>query len=291
MNVINDILVPGIVDGCLYALVATGFNLLERTTRIINFAQGDLIMLAALGPIVAHTLWGFGTVPSLLVGVGFALVAGLLIEKVAIRPFIGQSSDFTWLIATLGASVIIEQIASEPFQAQPEAFPFGLSQSPVSSQVAISPQGILLIGVTLLSALALYIITERTRIGRQLTAVGTEPEAAEMLGISVGRMSQVAMVLAAGTAVCAGIVIGPLGLVTPTFGFDLTFVGFVAAAMGGLGSVAGGYAGGIGVGLLQQLTATELGSQWTNVVLFGALLLLYLTRPQGLFGQAPARLV
>jgi branched-chain amino acid transport system permease protein len=291
MRTLNDIVIPALVNGSLYALVALGFSLLERSTRILNFAHGDVIMWAAMAPIVVGVLWGAPGWLALLSGLAAAVLIGLAIERTAMRPFIGRGDDFTWILATLGASIILQQLAAEPFDGQDQAFPYHLSRDPLLDALDVSGQDLLVIGGALLCAALIYGMSERTSLGRRLSAVGTDPEGAIALGISPGRMSRAAMLLAAVTATVAGITIAPLLLVSPHFGFSLTFTGFVAAAIGGLGSLAGAFAGGYAVGLIIQITAVHIGTDWTNTMLFGSLLVLYLVRPQGLFGHAAARRV
>lgn len=290
MRTVNDIVIPTLVNGSLFALVAVGFSLLERSTKILNFAHGDIIMWAAMAPIVTHVLWGWPAWLALLSGPVVAVALGLVVERVAMRPFIGRTDDFTWILATLGCSVILQQLAAEPFDAQDQAFPFYISRSPVSDSLRISPQALLVIAGAAACALFLLLVL-RTTLGRKITAVGTDPDGAVVLGISPGRMSQVAMVLAVVTATAAGMTVAPLLLVSPQFGFTLLFTGFVAAAIGGLGSIAGSFVGGYAVALAMQITSVHFTTGWINTVLFGLLLLVYVVRPWGLFGHRPARAV
>jgi branched-chain amino acid transport system permease protein len=291
MRTLNDIVIPAMVNGSLYALVAVGFSLLERSTRILNFAHGDVIMWAAMAPIVTGVLWGAPVWIALLSGLAAALLIGLAIERTAMRPFIGRSDDFTWILTTLGASIILQQLAAEPFDGQDQAFPYHLSRAPLFGSLDVSAQDLMVVGGAAACALMLYLMSERTSLGRKLSAVGTDPEGAIALGISPGRMSRAAMAMAAVTATVAGITVAPLLLVSPHFGFSLTFTGFVAAAIGGLGSLSGAFAGGFAVGLIIQVTAVHIGTDWTNTMLFGSLLVLYLVRPRGLFGHAATRRV
>jgi branched-chain amino acid transport system permease protein len=139
--------------------------------------------------------------------------------------------------------------------------------------------------------IAVYLILERSRLGRQVTAVGTDPEGAIVLGISLRRISQFVMVLSALSAAVVGLTVAPLLLVSPTFGFSLTFIGFAAAAIGGLGSVKGSFLGGYLVALVIQLTAVYWTPTWTNTMVFGVLVAVYAIRPWGVFGHRPARMV
>jgi len=289
--VINSIIIPSLVAGSLYALVATGFNVLERTTHILNFAHGDLLMIAPMTTLVAHFLWHFPIWASAVTGVAMNVAVALVIDFVAIRPFLDQAYNFTWVLSTLGCSVIIEQVAAKPFASQPQAFIIS-SLSTREKKVGpflMSPQELLIVLAAIAVAVALHFFYRRTRLGRMLIAVGEDIVGARSLGVAPKRMGQVAIVLAALTAAIAGITYAPLVLVTPTMGFALTFTGFVAMAIGGMGSVIGGYLGGIFVALATQITLVYAGGTWTDAALFGALLCLYLIRPQGLLGHPSLR--
>jgi branched-chain amino acid transport system permease protein len=214
------------------------------------------------------------------------------VEVLAIRPFIGNADALPWVISTLGASLILGQLALLPFKGEARAFPYALSLTASHFGVLdVSPQQILLFGVTSLVGFGIYVINGGTRLGRMLTAVAEDFDGSRVLGISPTRMAQVSMMASAVVAAATGLLIAPFLLVSPDLGFNLTFTGFVAAALGGLGSLRGGFIGGMAVGFVLQLTAIYIGSVWTNTALFAVLLLVLLVRPWGLLGQAPPRQV
>ncbi len=291
MDWLNSVAIPALSTGCLYALVATGFNVLEKSTRVLNFAHGYLIMWAPMGALVLLAR-GVPAWMALPAGVVIAIGFGLIVEIVAIRPFVGESQALPWILSTLGASIILGQIAALPFQAAPQAFEIGFSRLPTYvGGIRISPQSILLIASAAACYLLLASLYRFTRLGRMLTAVAEDLDGARVLGISPGRMSQVAAGLAAGVAAVTGLVVAPLLLVSPQLGLGLTFTGFVTVALGGVGSLRGGVVAGIMVGFVIQLVAVYVGSVWTNTALFGVLLIVYLVRPWGLFGVPPTRAV
>lgn len=287
----NLVLLPALTTGCLYGLVATGFNLLEKSTRILNFAHGYLIMWGPMAALVLM-LWG---VPSWAAVVGGLLVTvafGIVEERIAIRPFVGTSKALAWILSTLGASVILGQLAAAPFHAEPQAFPIGLSRLPIFIEgIRISPQKIVLFASAVVVYILLKLLYSRTRLGLMLSAVAEDFDGAQVLGISPSRMSLVSAALAAAVAALTGIVIAPLLLVSPSLGLLFTFTGFVAAALGGIGHLEGGMIGGLIVGFVAQLVTVYVGSGWTNVALFCMLLAVYLIRPWGIFGSRPVRAV
>jgi branched-chain amino acid transport system permease protein len=293
LSEVASIVSSGIIAGAGYALVATGFNVVERTTRIFNFGHGDLL---TVGPIVALVLLvrtGVPTWAALVVGVLGTFVVALFVERLAIRPYINRQDSYLWLISTLGASAVLEAGFGQPFQSQSVVFSPGLSQRPMTWLLpfSVSPQQGLLILVSAVICLALMIFYKKTTIGLMLVAVGEDPDGAGAIGISAGRMSQVAMLFAAMTAAAAGLILAPLSLVSPQFGFSFTFIGFVAASIGGLGSIKGGYVGGFIIGILVQAVTVVTAAGWSDTAVFAALLAVYLIRPAGLFGRASARSV
>ena len=291
-NVLSDLIIPGLVAGCIYALVATGVNVLDKTTRTISFAYGDYIMWAPMAALASFVYLDAPVMLSMLVGLLVPIVIALIVELVAVRPFIDRPRDFAWILATLGASLMLQRAAFLPFSGEQRAFNIGVPNGFVRvNEIAISYQDLSVLAAALVVAVGLNLVYGRTRLGKTLLAVGEDPEGARAIGISPERMSQIAAIIAGVVAVIIGLVVAPFFLVSPQMGFQLLFTGFVAAAFGGLGSLRGGYIGGLVVGLIIQATGAYGSSEWTHVVLFGTLLLLYLVKPQGIYGAAQARAV
>ena len=196
MDYLNGLVVPALVTGALYALVALGFNVLDRTTRVLNFAHGDLIMIAPMGAVVAVNLWGLPAPLAIVIGVVAAVVLGLLVEFAAFRPFIGSSNSVSWILGGLAASVLIEQLATEPFGATPQTMTISL---PIRAQqlgpLTVSPQSILLVVTAILCVALVWVFYRKTSVGRLLRAVGEDSEGAEALGVSKVRAAQIAMVI------------------------------------------------------------------------------------------------
>jgi branched-chain amino acid transport system permease protein len=288
---LNDVIVPAIVTGCLYGLVATAFNVLERTTRVLNFAHGDLAMWAPMAGLVAYSLWHWPAWASVVFGVVSSLVLGLVIQLVALNPFIGKVT-YTWILTGLGASVILEQLAQQPFGGNPQPFPIAFSgNTSTYGPFQLSDQSLALVVAVIVVVAGMELLYHRSNFGRRLMVLGQDVEGAQMVGISARAMAYSAMAVAALILAATGLLIAPTLLVQPSMGFQLTFIGFVAAALGGLGSVHGGVIGGIIVGFVIQISDTYAGGQWTNTCVFGVLLVVYLVRPFGLFGKRPVRAV
>jgi branched-chain amino acid transport system permease protein len=289
---INTIIFPGLSAGALYALIATGFTVLYRTTGVINFAHGELVMLAPLGVLVAteklHLDVWLGFVLATLVVCMVALVE----ERIAIRPFLRSGHSLPWILSTLGVSVLLAELLAIPFQGQARAFKHGAGTTPWHfGGLRISPADVVIIGVAITLVAALYLFYTRTRAGMMLEAMADDIDGAAAIGISARRMSQLSALLAGIVALITGFVIAPTQLVYPSLGLSYTFNGFVAAALGGMGNLIGGLVGGFLVGFLIQISSVYFGSLLVNVTLFAALLGVYLIRPYGLLGRPPVRVV
>jgi branched-chain amino acid transport system permease protein len=292
MPTMNDFVVPALIYGCLYSLVATSFNIMEKSTRVLNFATGYLIMWAPMTALIVTVRWHLPPAVGIVLGIGFSIILALLVELVSVRPFIGQDHNLSWILSTWGAGIILAQLAIAPFQGQDEPFSTSLSLNPIHGlPVAISAQELLLVGLTAVVALGGYMLYRKTRLGLMLVAISEDFEGARAIGISPGRMSSTSAGISALVGAVAGLAFAPVLLVYPDLGANLTFPGFVAAALGGLGSISGGFVGAFVIGAIIQATAVLNLSSWSDVALFGTLLAVFLIKPTGLFGQPVPRQV
>jgi branched-chain amino acid transport system permease protein len=289
---VNDIVVPGLVSGAVYTLVALGFSVLFRTTGVLNFAHGHLVMTGPMLVLVATELWGWSPAPAFALGLAAVVVASLAVERVAVRPFIDSGHSMSWILSTLGASVILGELLSIPFSGTAQAFEWGASSNGRDVLgVTVSPAQVVIVGSALVVVGLLHVLSTRTRLGLRLEAMAADMDGAASLGITPSRMSQAAAILAGLIAVVTGLVLAPTLTVSASLGFAYTFNGFVAATIGGLGSVSGALAGGMIVGFAAQLASVHLGGLYVNLVLFSLLMAIYFVRPHGLFGRAPLRTV
>lgn len=289
---VNDIVVPGLVSGAIYTLVALGFSVLFRTTGVLNFAHGHLVMTGPMLVLVATELWGWPPATAFVFGIAAVVVASLLVERVAVRPFIDTGHSVSWILSTLGASVILGELLSIPFSGTAQAFEWGASSNGRELLgVTVSPAQGVIVGSALVVVALLHLLSTRTRLGLRLEAMAADMDGAASLGITPSRMSQAAAILAGLIAVVTGLVLAPTLTVSASLGFAYTFNGFVAAAIGGLGSVTGALAGGMIVGFAAQLASVHLGGLYVNLVLFSLLMAIYFVRPYGLFGRTPLRTV
>nr|BFE58351.1 branched-chain amino acid ABC transporter permease [Dactylosporangium thailandense] len=288
---LQSVLVPGLSDGAIYGLVAVGFATLFSTTGVINFAHGQMVMLMPMSVLVAMQA-GLPTWLAYVVALVVVVGVALTVEWSAVRPFVQSGQSVTWLLSTLAVSVILAELLAIPYNGESRNFKHGVSARRFDlAGIGISP-------AELASIAALFVVTgllvafyRYTRIGLELRAIADDLDGAEAVGISRARASQIAMTLAALVAAVTGVLVASTQLVTPSLGLSYTFYGFVATAIGGMGSIGGALVGGLIVGVLSQAIGVYVGSLVVNLAVFALLLVVYVIRPHGLFGAAPVRAV
>jgi branched-chain amino acid transport system permease protein len=278
-------LLSGITKGSIYAVVAIGFNLIYSATGVINFAQGEFVML---GGMVAVTLAHYVPLPVAVVGaVATVAVVGCLLELALFRR-LQRHSVLNLIIITIGLSIIIQEAALHIWDEKVRSLPY-FTGNEVSSVrflgAAISPQVVWVLGVVGLSVLGLHIFFRYTLRGRAMRACSSNPEAAMLAGINIPNMRTLAFGLSAALGALAGCVISPITMTHYEMGGPLAIKGFAAAILGGLGNPMAAVAGGLIVGLLEAASVSRLPAVYSDVAAFGILLLVLFVRPQGLLGS------
>ncbi|RZS81013.1 branched-chain amino acid ABC transporter permease [Pigmentiphaga kullae] len=276
-------LVSGLVVGCIYGLIAIGFTAVYNVTNIVNFAQGESAMLAALG---TSTLLAAG-VPLLAAAACCVLLVGLLgmaIERYALRPVGGDA--LRGIILTIGVSVVLQGSAVVAWGTDAHALPaFSGSASVHLGGVAVPPQVFWVLGTSVVLMALLYLFLTRTYLGRTFRACAMNPQAASLMGIPSGAMRALGFFLSGTVGAIAGIIIAPIALMQYDSGAALGIKGFVACIIGGFGNPVGAAVGGIFLGLLEAFSAGYLSSGFKNAIAFVLLLLFLVARPGGLFGE------
>lgn len=298
-------LVNGITAGALYALVALGFSMVYGVLKLLNFAHGDLYMVGAfVGYFVIQWFGGPSAlnipVP-LLLTIMFVLAAGLVgflgvaIERFAYRP-LRNAPRIAPLITAIGISFFLENAALLLFGAQFRVYntPDFISYSSGIQFGSVSIDAVqimvLVMGLALMVGLRLLVI--RTKLGKQMRAVASDREAAEMLGINVNFTIAATFFLGSALAGIAGVMAGLLfNQVTNTIGFIAGLKAFTAAVVGGIGSIPGAMIGGLLIGIAESFITGYVSSTYTNLLVFGLLIAVMLVRPTGLFGRPQLRKV
>ncbi len=280
-------LVTGISIGCIYGMVAIGFNIIYNATGIINFAQGEFVMLGGMVMVSLTT----AEVPLVL---GFFLtmliVAGIggLFERLAIFPM-KNASVLTLIIITIGGSIVMKGIAMFIWGKESHTLPHFSGEEPISLIGAkLLPQHIWILGIMSLTVLLLTLFFRYTIIGKAMRACSANRIAATLVGIDVRKMVFLSFVLSAAIGAIAGIIITPIAFIDYDRGFMLALKGFSAAVLGGLGNSTGAVIAGFIIGIMESLGAGLISSGYKDAIALIVLLIILFVRPYGILGDKEA---
>ena len=282
---IPQLFTSGITIGAIYALVALGFVTIYRASQIINFAQGEFVMLG--GVITFFFLKGAGLPYPLaaLAAVALTIIIGLLMQVLVIYPM-RNASVLILIIATLGASIFISNTSALVFGTLPKALPAFSGEQPLEiGGILITPQALWVLGATFVLLILLNFLSHRTLVGKAMEASSTDPLGADLVGISRNLMILVAFGVSAGVGAMAGIVITPIFYTSYNAGTLLGLKGFAAAVLGGWGKNSGAVLGGFTLGVLESLSVAFIPSGYKDAVAFVILLLILYIRPKGILGS------
>lgn len=286
-----DILVAGLVFGSLYGLVAMGFNVLHRPTNVVNFAQGELIMIGAMlmaATPIGGLPWGVAAVCVMAV----VAVVTLAEERVAVTPVLRRSSHAAgWVITTLAFSLLIAEAAGRLWTDQPSTvappWPLSLDVNQVAG-FRFSSYQVAVVAVAVAVVLLLGLL-DRSRLGTALRAVAADRDGARLRGIDPRALTRRSFLLGGALAGLTGVLAAPLLLASVTMGLGLLIKGFAALAVGGIGDNRGVLVAGWVLGTVEAAGAAYASPGSQSVVLFAAMLLILLVRPNGLRGLAVQR--
>jgi len=278
-------LFTGITSGAIYAIIAVGYSMLYNSTELINFAQGEFVMI---GGMSLMTFWTVLKIPlpiSILLAVAVTALCGLAFERLAIRTA-KKDNHVVLIIITVGASIFLRGAAMILWGKEPHSITQFSSFPPLKIGGAVIVfQSVWIIIATLIIAVALGFFYKRSLTGKAMTACAINMRAASLTGIPAGFMVLLAFVISSSTGAVAGAMIGPVTMCSYDMGTVLGLKGFCAAMLGGLGSLWGSIAGGIILGILESLGAGYISSGVKDATAFLALLMILYFRPGGLFGK------
>jgi branched-chain amino acid transport system permease protein len=286
----TDALVIGLSLGCIYGFVALGFALIYRTTGIMNFAQGAFVMLGGMGAGYAGQEWGLPLPLAALVGIGAAVLAGLILVTGVVLPLWRRgASEFITMLGTLLFLVAAENVVLNLMGSNPRPVPRVEPKFRWElAGVRIDSQAVWIVLASVLISVALGIFIARTPTGMAMRAVATNQAVARTLGIKPERVAIVVFAVAALIGGIGGVLVAPLQFAAWNAAHVYNIKGFIAAVIGGVLDVRTAFLGGVLVGLLQSLIITYASSTYLDVILLGVLLVLLLLRPSGIFGRATA---
>jgi branched-chain amino acid transport system permease protein len=278
----------GIATGCVYALVALGFSLIYRTTGIVNFAQGGYVMLGGMGTYYCLSILGWPYPLAALGGIAIATATGLVLWTFVVQPlWRRRAPSYVVVLATLVFVALVSDVVAKTLGTNPESLPEWLPGFHLSfGDSGLSGQYVWVVAISLALIAGMGAILRWTMLGKQMRACAASRDTSELLGINPELVGAIAVV---GTAVLGGIggvVNAPAQFTSFQAALVYGIYGFVAAVLGGFGSLWGALAGGVLVGLLQAFVGRYVSTTYETFIAFGVLLIFLAVRPQGIFGSA-----
>ena len=288
---IASTLITGLALGSMYGLIALGFHLTYAVSKTVNFSQGSAMMFGAvMGYTFMVTLgWPFW------IGIPLALMCcaalGLAVERVLVRPFAQRGSD-AWLMATVAGGIVLDNVVLFTFGKEPRSLPSPFVENAVEVfGTGAYPLQLIIPVVGLAIAFGLTQVTTKTKIGKGMLASVQRPEAARLTGVNTQTVIAASFAISAVFAGVAGLLIAPLFSVSSGMGFIFGIKAFAAAILGGISSAWGVMIAGILYGCVEALTTAYIGSSYTQIVSFAVVILVLVTVPNGLFGNAELKKV
>ncbi|MDR1471894.1 MAG: branched-chain amino acid ABC transporter permease [Synergistaceae bacterium] len=279
------LMINGLQIGSIYALVALGYSMVYGIVKLVNFAHGEIIMVGAYSMWYVMSRFSVPAWLAAALSVAICSVLGMFIEKIAYKP-LRNSDRLSLLVTAIGVSLLLQNLAQLFFTANPRMFTnifagtvtIGERQFSNATTVTIAVSTIIMIGLTLL--------VKRTKIGKAMRAVSEDKETATLMGINVNNTISFTFALGSGLAAVAAVFYCcSYSQIQPTMGGMLGLKAFVAAVLGGIGSIPGAMIGGLCIGIAESLTKGYISSKLTDAVVFGILIVVLLIKPSGILGR------
>ena len=287
MELLIQQLVNGLAVGSIYALIALGYTMVYGTIKLINFAHGDVYMMGAFIGYFAVMVLKLNVFLALLLAMVACAVLGVVIERVAYKP-LRKSTRVAALITAIGVSYLLENAMSYFFGAESRPFPsdFGTETFTLFGDVSVNGKQILIFGITVLLMALLQFIVRYTKMGKAMRAVVVDEQAAQLMGIDVDGVISFTFALGSALAGIAGVLVGVYyNTISTTMGITVGLKAFVAAVLGGIGSIPGAMVGGYLIGLLETMVSFFGYSPYRDGVVYFLLFIILIVLPAGLFGK------
>ncbi len=287
------LVLAGLTNSAIYALVGIGIVLIFKATGTINFAHGDMLMVAGYVAYMLHVSMQLPYVVAVIGAVAASFALGMLAERIAFRP-LANANTISLVLATVGLSFILKGFGRLVWGGLGDylSFPSLVANDPIMfGDVIIIPQQLVVIGGAMLVIACFAVFFKFTSLGRMMQATADNRRAALLVGIRVDRVHLMAFAVGGALAGAAAVLMAPITLLYPDIGFPLFIKGFAAAVFGGLNSLVGTLLGAIAIGLIESLAGGYLGSGFLNISAFLVIMVVLLVRPRGLLGSAALRRV
>jgi branched-chain amino acid transport system permease protein len=292
MTDLLQLIIAGLATGAIYALAAIGFTLLWQASQTINFAQGEFVMLPAFFALAAMKWFELPYSLSILIAMTLALLMlGLVFKTMVVDPLIKQGV-LPLVISTIALAIFLKEGVKDVYSAEAQSFPTLLPDTMVSLlgvKISVAQIGVLIVALGTIAALSWFLASTRT--GRKMQATAQNQSVARILGVNVERMILYTFLINAALAAMASLLISPIYLAKFSNGETLGLAAFVAAIVGGFNQVRGAIAGGLVVGVIDNLAAAYVSTAYRQAVPLLLLVLVILFRPQGLLGRKEERTI
>ena len=287
-DLILQFALSGITVGSIYGLAALGFTLIFNATGIVNFAQGEFVMLGGLVATTFANEWHWPLPIAVVCAVLVTAAVGATIEIVTIRPM-RRRPVFTLIMITLGISIVLETIGLLGWGTDPIFLPSFSGDQPIPlAGATLQPQMLWVLGVSIAAMLGLHAFYRHTMLGQAMLACSINADAAASVGIRRTRMVTLAFALAAGLGALGGVLIAPITTTGYSIGLLMSLKGFAAAIIGGMGSSLGAVLGGLALGLVESFSTGLVSSGYKDALALGVLIAFLIVRPQGFLGDKQA---
>lgn len=275
----------GLTVGAIYALVALGFTLIYKASDIINFAQGEFVMLGGMTTVFV-ALAGVPLPFAALIAIVVTTAIGIALHRFAIEPARG-ASPVALIMITIGASIFLRGIAQIVFDRRFHSLPPLFGADPIQiGGAAILPQSLVVLASATVIVIGLWLFIDRTFLGKAVIATAANRLAARLIGVDTRRIAGFSFGVSAAIGAIAGVLITPIALTSYDAGTMLALKGFAAAMLGGIGSAPGAVVGGLLIGMIEAMAAGYVSSNYKDATAFLIILVVLIFLPQGLFGRA-----
>jgi len=290
LSAIIQIVIGGLLQGGVFAIVALGFSLVFRVTNVVNLAQGAFCVLGAMGMYYFQVVFGWPVLPAAVAAVTAATAFGLVVGALTFVPAVTRLPTNSIIVLTAGLLTFLIGVTLVVWGNEPYALPPFSGEAPfVLAGLRIPTQGVWLAAVSAAMIGALWLLLHKTALGRALRACAENPLAARLMGIDLPRMMLLSFALAALIGAVGGVLVAPIMSLQFDSGQFFSIAGFIAVAIGGMGSFAGSIVGGLLLGVAEQFAAFYVSSLFANTLALLLLLFVLIVRPAGLFPSGPQR--
>ncbi|HHW46818.1 MAG TPA: branched-chain amino acid ABC transporter permease [Clostridiales bacterium] len=280
-------LINGLSVGSIYALIALGYTMVYGIAKMLNFAHGDVIMVGAYTIFTAVSMLGLDYWIAIILSVVFCTVLGIVIEKIAYKP-LRKASPLTVLITAIGVSYLLQNIVLLIYGSHQRPFPkiISVKSIKIGENLVISGEAFFTMVITIVIMIILTLFIKNSKTGRAMVAVSEDKGAAELMGINVNRIISITFAIGSGLAAIAGLFFASTyGFIGPYSGAMPGIKAFIAAVLGGIGSIPGAMLGGILLGVVEGLSKAYISTELSDAIVFSILIVILLFKPSGLLGK------